>query len=194
MEQGETDGLLHLGITVDLDVRTGPEVVKIGPLFGEQPRPAGLAGGGQRGRGLVAQGRQGTLYRPAIGDELDKPQLLTWIQQGGDGHPAGVGIALSGHPGRGAPVNDMIHSGGDPDAAVPRPVHQLGMRTVAAVPLRHQRSLQYGGGPRVRGLCRQLLVGDQFGLHDEPGRGVQWLDLVADRRHGPLHEGDQPHR
>ncbi len=194
MEQGETDGLLYLGITVDLDVRAGPEIVKIGPLLGEQPLPASLAGGGQRGRGLVAQRWQGALLRPSIGNELDEPQLLTRSKQRGDGHATGVSVALGGHPRGRPPVNRMIHSSGDPDSAVPRPVHQLGVRTMAAVPLRHQRRLQRHGGPRVHGLCRQLLVGDQLGLHNQPGRGIQRLDLVADRRHGPLDKGDQPHR
>ena len=37
-----------------------------------------------------------------------------------------------------------------------------------------------------------LLVGDQLGLDDQPGRPVDRLDLVADRHHRAMGEGDQP--
>ncbi len=194
VEQGEADGLLHLRVTIDFDVGPRPEVVEVRPLFGEHPRPAGLACRGQRGGGLVAQGRQGPLLRPAVRDELDQPQFASRRQHGGHGHPTGIIITFSGHTHPGATLDDMVHGYGDPDAAVPRPVHQPDLRAAAAVPFRQQGRFQNGRRPWVRTLRRQLFVGDQLRLHHHPRRGLQRLDLVTDRRHRPLDERHQAHR
>ncbi len=72
-----------------------PEVVQEGALLGEQPVPAGLPGRGQRRPHLVTDGRERPPARPAVGDELDHPQLLPRLQHRGHGDQA----AVLEHPG-----------------------------------------------------------------------------------------------
>ena len=54
-----------------------------------------------------------------------------------------------------------------------------------------QRVVEHRGDPRVLARRRQLLVGDQLGLQDQPGRGVQRLHLVQEGDDGALGERDQ---
>ena len=90
MEQREAHRLLHLGVPVYLDVGAVPEGVKEGALLGEQPVPAGLPGGAQRRLHLVTDSRERPLSRPAVGDELDHPQLLPRLQHRRHGDQAAV--------------------------------------------------------------------------------------------------------
>ena len=58
VEQRETHRLLQFRVSVELDVRVGPEIVQVGSLFGQHPVPAGLQRRGQRGPGLGADSGQ----------------------------------------------------------------------------------------------------------------------------------------
>jgi len=55
VEEGEAHGLLHVGVPVDFDVGTIPEVVQIGALLVDQAVPASLARRGEGRRDLVSQ-------------------------------------------------------------------------------------------------------------------------------------------
>ena len=57
VEEREADGLLELGVALELDVGALPEVVEVRALAVEQPVPAGVAGLGERGDDLVAHAR-----------------------------------------------------------------------------------------------------------------------------------------
>ena len=57
VKEREAHRLLELGVTLELNVGTLPEVVEIFALAGEQPVPAGVARLRQGGRDLVAQRR-----------------------------------------------------------------------------------------------------------------------------------------
>src|SRR5204862_3256640 len=77
VEEREPDRLLQLGVALELDVGTVPELVKVRPLVIEETLPAGVAGLSQGGDDLVANRRQRALARPAVGEELDHPQSLS---------------------------------------------------------------------------------------------------------------------
>ena len=59
VEQREPNGLLDLGIPVELDVGASPEVVKVAALCDEQAVPAGVSCAGQGSVGLIAHRGQG---------------------------------------------------------------------------------------------------------------------------------------
>ncbi len=76
VEEGEADRLLQLGVAVEFDVGALPEVVEVLALGAGQRLPAGVAGLGDGAADLVADRRLRALRRPAVGEELDDPQLL----------------------------------------------------------------------------------------------------------------------
>src|SRR5690606_1470592 len=80
VEQAEPDGLLDLGVALDLDVRALPELVQELLLLAEQAVPAGAPRARQRPDHLVVQRRPRALARPPVRDVLDDPQLLAGLQ------------------------------------------------------------------------------------------------------------------
>jgi hypothetical protein len=56
----------------------------------------------------------------------------------------------------------------------------------------HERLLERGRHPRVALAHREVLVGHQLRLHDDPGLVVDRLHLEAERDHGTLGERDDP--
>jgi len=72
----EADRLLQLRVALDLDVGAVPVVVEVRALLGQQALEAGVRGGRQRRRDLVAQRRSRARRRPTVGDRLDDPQRL----------------------------------------------------------------------------------------------------------------------
>ncbi len=70
-------------------------------------------------------------------------------------------------------------------------MHEPPPGALGEVGLRLQRRLQGDGGPRVPVVAGQLLVGDQFRLHDDPGAAVDGRHLEGDRGDGPLGERHQ---
>jgi len=194
VKQREAHRLLDLGVPVELHVGAGPERVQVGPLRGQQPVPAGLPGPGKRGVGLIADRGQRPGPRPAVGDELDQPQPLAGLERRHHRRPGQVRETFGQHLGTGRPVDDMVHDGGDPQAAAPGRVHQPGAGALRRVLLGGQRRLDHRRGPWVITGRRQLLVRDQFGLHHHPHGAIQRFYLIADRRDRPLHERHQPLR
>jgi hypothetical protein len=172
VEQPEPHRLLHLGIPVDLDVGAVPEVVQEGALPGEHHVPAGLPGRGQRRPHLVTHGRERPPSRPAVGDELDHPQLLPRPQHGRRGDQAAVLEHPGLNPYRGRAVDEVIHRGPDPQPALPGLVHQhhSGFRGVAV--LVTERIRRRRGHPGIGAGRRQLLVREEFGLHGNPRLAV----------------------
>lgn len=71
---------------------------------------------------------------------------------------------------------------------------QRGLKIVVRVELAEERGAQRGGHPGVVSLLGHGLVGDQRRLNDDPGRRLERLDLIADRGHRALNEGDEPGR
>ena len=57
-----------------------------------------------------------------------------------------------------------------------------------------KRGLEHGSHPGVTALVRERLVGDQLRLHNDAHWSIKRLDLVADRRDGPLGERHYPYR
>ena len=73
-------------------------------------------------------------------------------------------------------------------------MHDHDARSVAGVVLAQQRVIQHRGHPRVAAPLRELLIGEELGLHRDPRRAVERFYLVADRPDGPLGERHQPGR
>jgi hypothetical protein len=59
-------------------------------------------------------------------------------------------------------------------------------RSGGVVVLAAERILERRGHTGIRAGRRQLLVGEQFGLHRDPRLAVHRLHLIADRRDRPL--------
>ena len=193
VEQPEPDGLLDLRVALDLHVRGVPELVEVLPLLPAQAVPAGELRGRQRAADLVAERRQGAPAGPAVGEQLDHRELLAGLQDAGDRGAGPVAVRLGAHVGLGR----ARRSRGPSPAPSRSPLRlvrcdQLGAGVVEQPLLDLQRRGQHGGDPRVLALRRQRLVGDQLGLHDQPQRLVDRLDLVADRGDRALGERDQP--
>src|SRR4029078_738155 len=74
VKEGKADGMLELGVPLELDVGGGPEVVEVRPLPFEQAVPARVLGLCNCRDHLVAGRRQRTLARPAGGPELYQRQ------------------------------------------------------------------------------------------------------------------------
>jgi hypothetical protein len=194
VEQPEPDGLLDLGVAVDLDVGAGPELVEVGALLLEQPVPAGVPGRSQRGHHLVVQRGTGAPAGPPVRQVLHDPQPLPRLQPRGDRQPCHVGIALDVGRHVVGTLDVVVHRGGHPQPAVPGAVHHHRLGVVGDVRLADQRRFQHRGGARVAAEVGQRLVGHQFRLRHDPHRAVDRLDLVADRGDGPLGERHQPDR
>ncbi len=195
MEEREAHRLLDLRVPVHLHIGPRPEAVQIRLLLVHEPLPALAAGSGEGRVDLVPHGGQRADPRPAVGHQLLHPQRLARPQLGGDGEPCDVLAALAGGAGRLGAVHEVVGGRADPQPAALGAVHQAQPHVGGEVLLRLQHVLQRGGDPRVlAALLRQLLVGDQFGLHDDAHVRVQRLHLVGDGGDGPLAEGDQPGR
>jgi hypothetical protein len=93
-KSGEPHRLLELDVAVDLHVGACPELIQVMPLLCAQPRPAGLAGGGERGDDLVFQSGTRAKARPAVGDELDQAQPFPGSQRRDDRDARDVRLAL----------------------------------------------------------------------------------------------------
>ena len=194
VEHAEAGRLLDLLVPLQLHIGPGPEIVQVGPLLLGEALPAGLRGDRERALHLVLQGRPGARARPAVGHELHQPERLPGLEPGAHGEPGqvrpglgpGVGVRVAGHR--------VLHGGRHRQVAVLGPVHQPGPAGRGAEFHRLQRRLEHRGDPGVAAAGRQLLVGDQLGLHHHADRVVQRLDLVADGRDRALGQRDQPDR
>ena len=197
MEEAEADRLLELGVALDLDVGPRPEAVEHLALGRAQPVEAGVPRLREAAADLGADRVDRAVARPAVGEELEDPQLLAGRDVGGDRHAPGVRGRLDVDGGAVGPVDLVIHRGRHQQAAVGRAVGEEHEPVVLVVLLGAQRRRQRGGGARVRVLGRlrpAVLVGDQLGLHDDPDRIVDGLDLVEDRGGAALGERDDARR
>src|SRR5436309_13795989 len=71
VKQREPNGLLHFRVSLELDVRTLPEMVQVRALLVEEAVPATVPRGKERRADLVADRRHRALARPAVGEKLD---------------------------------------------------------------------------------------------------------------------------
>jgi hypothetical protein len=71
VKQREPNCLLHFSVSVELDVRTLPELVQVRPLLIEEAVPASVPRRIERRGDLVPDRRHRALARPAVGEELD---------------------------------------------------------------------------------------------------------------------------
>ena len=193
VEEREAHRLLDLQITLQLDVSTRPEVVQVGPLLGEQAIPAGQPRGRKRSHNLVLDRRPRTQARPAVGDEFDDAQLFTRLQPRGDGHTGDIGGTYRLDDHLGWPLDAVVHRHPDAQAADPSVMDQEPESALCLVHFALERGRERGAHPRVLALVRQVLVGDQLRLHNDPHWSVNGLDLVADRHDGPLGERHHAH-
>ena len=192
VEDRDADGLLQLGVALDLDVRVGPELVEERALLAAQPLPPGVAGGRETGPDLVVHGRQRPPRRPAVGQVLDHAQHGAGLQPADDGGAADVLAGLGGDLGALGAADLVVHRRGHAQPGVAGVVDEGRAGVVAAVLFGDQRVEQRGLDAGVPAGGRgQLLVGHQLGLDDDQ-RLVLDLDLVADRRDGALGQRDQP--
>ena len=194
MEEGETHGLLELGVAVQLHVRSIPEIVEIGTLGLDQPIPASVPRRGQGGDHLVADRCQRALARPPVGQKLDHSQPLPVRQARGHGHSANLLPALRSRLGPFWTVDDMVHARGHPQQAAVRRVDEHHPFVVVIGVLRLQRRLEDRRGTRVPDNSRAWFVRDQLRLHDHAQIAVERLDLVQDRRGCALDERDESGR
>ena len=119
VEERKANSLLQLGVTVELDVRTPPEVVQVGTLRRDQPLPAGMPRFGESRDGEISDGGEGTLARRAVREELDDAQPLAGSEVSRNRHPAHVGGALGGDLQVVRALDEVIHGGGEPKPARP---------------------------------------------------------------------------
>ena len=110
---------------------------------------------------------------------------------GRHGHPSEVLLALRGDLGAVGPLDDVVHPRSHPEPARAGDVAEHHAVVVADELLGAKRGLQRRRGARVGLDRRGWLVGDQLRLDDEARGAVDRLDLVQDRRDGPLDEGHQ---
>src|ERR1700758_4477110 len=75
--ESEARRVLHLGISVDLDVGSGPELIQVGALFPQQTVPAGRTSGRKRRSNLIMYGGTRALTGPAVGYELDDAEPVS---------------------------------------------------------------------------------------------------------------------
>src|SRR6202042_888068 len=121
------------GVAVDLDVRAVPDAREVLALPFQQAVPARAPGRGEREVDLIAQRWQRSLTGPPVAEELDDPELLTGLELGAHGQPAEVGLALGrGHDALRA-LDDVIHPGGHPQAALARAVDEADAERVVGV-------------------------------------------------------------
>ena len=191
VEEGEADGLLQLGVSLEVDVGAAPEVVEVRALFREQAVPARQQGGGQRSLDLVPESRRGALFGPAVGQELDEAQALARLELGRDGHAPQVPVAVCRGLRAGWALHDVVHPGGETERAGGGGVDEHHPLVVVLEVLRLEGGGRRRTGARVSGGGRDRLVADQLGLDDHRGPAAQGLHLVQDRGHRPLREGDE---
>src|SRR6266699_3875320 len=193
VEERETYRLLDLGIALQFDVCTRPDVVQVGPLLGEQALPAGQARGRQCGPDLIVDGRPRTQTRPAVGNELDDAQPLARLQPRGGGHTGDIGDTFGRDDRLGWPLDAVVHRHPDAQAADPGMMDQEPAGALRQVLLTLERGLKSGAHPGILTLRRERLVCDQLRLHYDTHWSIQRLDLVANGRDGPLGERHQAH-
>ena len=145
VKEREPDGLLELGVSLELDVGGRPEVVEVRPLAFEEAVPARVLGLRDGRDHLVSDRRQRALARPAVRQELDHRQPLAGREIGGDGHPADVLLALGGQERPLGAVDDVVHGGRHQQLAAPGRVQQYDPRIAVREILRLQRGLQHRG-------------------------------------------------
>jgi hypothetical protein len=191
VEEREAESLLEFGVALELDVRGPPEVVQALALAGQQPVPARVPCLDEGCDGLVPQGGQRTLARPAVGEELDQAQPLPGLEVGGDGHATDVGRALAQRLRPRWAFDEVVHPGGEDQLAPFGGVGEDDARDVVGEVLGLQRRLEHRSCPWVGGLRRARLVRDQLGLDDDTDGSLEGLDLVQDRGGGALHQRDE---
>ena len=162
MEHGAVDGLLQLGVTLELDLGSLPEFVQIGALRVGQTLPAGVPSLGQRSFYLGPNGRLRALSRPPVGQKLDDSKALTRRQVGRDGHASEVLLGLRCDLRPGWTVDHMVHTGCHPQPAGLGDVTEDDPAIPAEKPLRAERRLQRSRGARVAIVHGRWLVGDQL--------------------------------
>ena len=73
-------------------------------------------------------------------------------------------------------------------------MHERGARLTGLVGAGAQRHGKHSCCARVAARCRDDVVGDQLGLHDDPHVSAEWFDLVDDGGYRPLDQRDQSDR
>ena len=142
---------------------------------------------------LVADGGQRAAAGPAVRGELDHPQLLSRLELARHGGAQPVGVALGGDGVLAGRVDEVLHRRGHPQAARLGGVHEQAAGALLQHLLGLQRVVQHRGDARVLAGRRELLVGDELGLQDQPGGGVDRLHLVEERDDGALGERHHAH-
>jgi hypothetical protein len=100
-------------------------------------------------------------------------------------------MSLGGHRVLAGRVDEVLHRGGHAQITGLGPVHQQAAGALLEHLLGLQRVVQHCRDPRVLAGRRQLLVGHELGLQDQPGGVVHRLDLVEERDDSPLGERDE---
>ena len=114
VEEAEADGLLQLGVALDLDIGAMPEAVEVLALAGHQSVPPGVHGSSNGRCNLVAQGEGRPLRRPPVGQDLDDPQRLSRGQVGCDQAAGQVGEGFGFGGGSPRSLHQVVHAGRHP--------------------------------------------------------------------------------
>ena len=192
LKEAEADRLLQFVIAVDLDVRPGPEVVEVLALGLLEPlEPLGERRL-QASVDLVAEPLHRLLRRPVVGEELDDAQRVAGGQRGGEREPAEVRLALDERFDLVRRVDHVLHSSGQREATLPGGMREHDAHPVMRVQAALEDRAEACAAPGVAGRHDVALVGEQVRLQGDAQRRVQRLDLVADRGHAAVTEGDQP--
>ena len=192
LEQGEPDGLLQLGVAVDLDVCALPEAVEDRALAREQAVEALVAGDGEGAGELVAQRGQLTVARPRVGHELGERDRLARFQLRAHGEPGVVGRGLAVPVDLSGAVDVVVGGGADQQPGAQGAVHEGEPAAVGVVLLRLERVLEQVVCAGVAGQVRLLGVGDEPGLQHDLGGPLQRTHGVAQGEHAALVQRHQP--
>jgi hypothetical protein len=112
VEEAEANRKLQLGVTVDLDIGTIPEVVEVGTLVAEETIPAVLSRLRDRRRDLVDDRLGRAPPRPPVSEELDNSKGLLARQVRRHEQATDVREALRGDRRVCRPVDDVVHRRG----------------------------------------------------------------------------------
>lgn len=169
VEEAEAHRLLHLRVTLDLDVGVVPERVEVVALRLDQALPAVQPGAGQRGADLVAHRGQRTVAGPAVRGQLDDAQLLPRLELAGHRGTQPVRVPLGGDGVLARRLDEVLHRRGHPQVAGLGPVHEQAAGALLQQLLGLERVVQHRGDAGVLAGRRELLVRHQLGLEDQPG-------------------------
>ena len=164
--------MLQFGGAIELDIGILPEFVKIAPLFRKQGVPAGSPRRHEGRSDLIAHRRQAAIVRPTVRHELDEPKPLSRHEDIGCNHAGGVRHRLARDMQLRRAADDVIHRCRHAEAALSRFVNQQALPVADLVFFGKEWRSDDCGCTRIPGKRHQLLVGYQFGLHDNVGGSV----------------------